>query len=557
VLVLIDGRSVYTPLFAGVFWSLEDTLLEDIERIEVIRGPGGTIWGANAVNGVVNIITKNAKDSHGPLATVSGGNIDQGISSFRYGSGNNENVDYRFYGKFFSRGAQFHPDNRPFDTWRTGQAGFRADWSPSNRDHLTIQGDIFKGGDGQRVGIASFSPPSQTNIDQVVNVSGGNLQAQWRRELSSGSDVQIQAYYDRTDLLGPQFEETRNTFDIDFIHHQTLPGQQSFIWGLGARVSPSSFGQTIPTLDFIPHQKTNSIYSEFVQDEIPMVRNKLSLTVGAKLEHNNYTGFEVQPSARVLWTISQQQTFWAAVTRAVRTPSRIEEDFKLTGFLLANPLIFVEIDGNRNLVPERLIGYEAGYRKLITPQLYLDFVVFHNDYDDLVSLGSATISADPTPPPPHFTIHFPWTNGIKGTTDGFEIAPDWKPCHWWQMKSTYSYLNLDLSLKPGNSDTGSVSKFEGSSPHNQLRVQSQFNLPKGFEFDQTYRYVSALPAQLVESYHSVDTRFAWRLQRDYEFSFVGQNLLQPQHAEFGRDPGPMVGIRRSMYAKITWQRTEN
>jgi len=350
-------------------------------------------------------------------------------------------------------------------------------------------------------------------------------------------------------------EETRNTFDVDFIHHLTLPGQQSFIWGLGARVSPSSFGQTIPTLDFIPHQKTNSIYSEFVQDEIPMVRNKLSLTVGAKLEHNNYTGFEVQPSARVLWTISQQQTFWAAVTRAVRTPSRIEEDFKLTGFLLANPLIFVEIDGNRNLVPERLIGYEAGYRKLITPQLYLDFVVFHNDYDDLVSLGSATISADPTPPPPHFTIHFPWTNGIKGTTDGFEIAPDMKLTSWFQMRTSYSYLNIDLKLKPGSPDNQAVSLHEGSSPHNQVTVQSRFNLPRGFEFDQTYRYVSALPAQLVSGYSTADLHFAWAATRQMEFSIVGQNLFQPEHAEFGTAPGPLVGIKRSVYAQITWRRS--
>jgi iron complex outermembrane recepter protein len=555
MLVLVDGRSLYTPLFAGVYWALQDgILLEDVQRIEVIRGPGGTIWGANAVTGVINIITKTAKDTHGALASAGGGNIDQGIGGFRYGAGNGSNLDYRIYGKGFSRGAAFHPDDQGFDTWRMGQMGFRTDWDLETNDHLTVQGDMYKGGVGEAVGFGSFTPPGQIISDQAVAVSGGNFLARWRHDLREGSDIQIQAYYDRTYARAPHYEETRNTFDVDFIHHLTLGARQNFIWGLGARLSPSQFVQTIPTLDFIPHDIANNVYSGFVRDEIAIVPNRFSLTVGSKLEHNNYTGFEFQPSVRGLWSITPRQTLWAAVTRSVRTPSRIEEDFHLTDFGIASPLAYVAVDGNHQLSSERLIGYEAGYRTLVTPKFYVDIAVFHNDYNNLISLGAPTLTLDPTPAPLHFTIRVPYVNGLRGSTDGFEIAPDWKPARWWQMKATYSYLNLNLESKPGVVDGGGyVTQDEGSSPHNQTTFQSRFNLPKGLEFDQTYRYVSALPAQLIKSYSTADVHLAWRATRQVEFSIAGENLFQTHHPEFGHDVSPLVGIKRSVYAQITWR----
>jgi iron complex outermembrane receptor protein len=558
MLVLVDGRSLYTPLFAGVAWGLEDgILLEDIDRIEVIRGPGGTVWGANAVNGVINIITKSAKNTHGSFASVGGGNIDQGTGQFRFGNGNGRDFDYRIYGKANSQGAEYHPDQASYDESRFGQMGFRTDWSPTDHDEVTIQGDMYKGGLGGTVQFGSYDPPAQITSNEATAVSGGNLLAHWRRQLRKGSDIQVQAYYDRTYALASNYQETRNTFDVDFIHHLPLPWRQDFIWGLGARLSPGTFSQVVPTLDVLPNSQADNVYSGFLQDEIAIVPNKFSITLGSKLEHNNFTGFEIQPSVRGLWTLTPHQTFWASVTRAVRTPSRIEEDFEITDFLLPNPLVYLTIDGNKNLASEKLLGYEAGYRRLLNPKLYIDFSVFHNDYNDLMSLGDETVTVDATPSPAHLTIHFPWANGIEGNTDGFEVAPDWQPTKWWQLRTSYAYLNLHLRNMPGNADTSSVSKDEGSAPHNEITLESRFNMRGGFEFDQTYRYVSALPAQLIKGYSTGDLHLTWHATHQFDFSVVGENLFQPEHDEFSSSPSPTVGIGRSIYATITWRRSKS
>jgi iron complex outermembrane receptor protein len=561
LLVLIDGRSVYTSLFAGVYWDVQDTLIEDIDRIEIIRGPGGTIWGANAVNGVINIITKNAKDTHGTLISAAGGNVDQGVSGFRYGGGGGKIFDYRVYGKVFTTGPEFHPDGRRFDDWRMQRAGVRMDGNEHNRDTFTLQGDIYSGDTGEKAGVGSFSPPAQINLEQNDEVSGGNLLGRWRREFAGGSDLQVQAYYDRTNRSTLHYGETRDTFDVDFLHHLKV-GRQDLLWGLGTRVSPSNFIQNTPTLDITPHHQTDSTYSGFAQDEIQIIQNKLSLTMGTKLEHNNYSGFEIQPTARLLWTPRPRQTLWAAVTRAVRTPSRLEEGIDLKGFAGflpgLSPPVYVEIAGDPKFVSERLVGYEVGYRSLITSRFYMDISAFHNDYDNLSSYGLASMSIE-TSPITYILLKVPYANGIKGTTDGFEVAPNWKLTHWWQLKGSYSYLHLDVMNKPGLMDTSNanIDIYRGSSPHHQIIAQSQFNLSKVLEFDQTFRYVSALPVQLVKAYVTADARLGWNATKHLEFSFVGQNLLQPHHAEFGGDLGPLVGIERSAYGKVTWKSTAN
>jgi iron complex outermembrane recepter protein len=555
LLVLIDGRSVYSPLFAGVYWQVQDTLLEDIERIEVIRGPGGTIWGANAVNGVINIITKTTKDTHGMLASMSGGNVDQGIAEFRWGGSNGTGFDYRVYGKGFIRGPEFHPDGSNFDHWKTGQVGFRTDWTLSTRDTLTMQGDIYQGLDGERVAISLYTPPSREVFNGPHDVAGGNILGRWQRQFSKDSDIQIQGYFDRTTRHSPQLDEIRNTFDIDLLYHAALKGGQNVLAGIGGRWSPDGIVQKFATLDFAPHSETDSIYSGFLQDQITVVPNKLALTLGSKFEHNNYSGFEIQPNARLLWTPTPHQTFWAAVTRAVRTPSRLDQDLQLTLLLQqANPPIYLRVVGSRNFSSERLLGTELGYRTLLANALYVDLAFFKNAYDDLYGYGKGAIFVENSPLSPRVVLQLPLANALKGDTTGFEIAPNWKPVEWWELKGSYSFLHLYVHDKAGFTDALNTVSDNGSSPHHQVVIQSLFSLPRRLEFDATYRYVSALPAQLVNAYGTADVRLGWRPVPSWELSVVGQNLLQPHHAEFGADVDTIVGIKRSAYAKITWRR---
>jgi iron complex outermembrane recepter protein len=560
LLVLVDGRSVYTPLFEGVYWDIPYVMLEDVDRIEVIRGPGGTIWGSNAVNGVINIITKNAKNTEGSLATLGSGTIDQATGAFRYGGAVGQNFDYRVYGMGGIRGPEFHPDANEFDNWRMGQVGFRTDWKITDRDTFTFQGDTYDGISGESLYLSSFTPPAETPVDDKGYVSGGNLLARWQHTTGDGSDIQIQAYFDRTNRQDLELGETRDTFDVDFVQHLRVHSDQELTWGLGARVSPSNFIQTSQGVNFLPNKQVDSIYSGFVQYEFPIVRDKLTVTAGTKLEHNNFSGFEWQPSGRILWTPKPHQSFWGAVTRAVRTPSRLDQDVEFAILAQASPPppVYFLIQGNPNLKAEQLVGYETGYRTEIGSNVYVDFTAFYNNYNDLQGYGPPFAEEQANPPAVFFVL--PYANVILGHTIGTEIAPNWKIRRWWQVRGTYSYLHMALRDQQGIPDTGNLlSSYMGSSPANMATFQSLFNLPMHFELDETYRFVSALLAVAVPSYNTADVRLGWHAKlsegQNLEFSVAGQNLLQPHHLEFGGvDPPPAVGIKRSIYGQVTWTR---
>ena len=555
LLVLIDGRSVYSPLFAGVYWQVQDTMLEDVDRIEVIRGPGGTIWGANAVNGVINIITKSARDTHGELSTLGGGNVDQGIATSRFGSMHGKNLDYRVYGKGFLRGPEFHPDGEHFDDWRMGQLGFRTDWTATRRDTVTMHGDLYKGLDGERVGVSLYTPPSTEIIDAPHNTSGGNVTAGWQRKIDEHSDIETQGYFDRTTRFSPQLDEIRNTFDLDLIYHTAALKHQDLLLGVGARWSPDNITQKFATLDFEPHQETDSIYSWFLQDKFELFPQKLALVLGSKFEHNNRSGFEEQPNGRMLWTPTDHQTAWVAVSRAVRTPSRLDQDFQLTDYLATTTLpVFLRVVGSPSFRSEHLLGTEAGYRTLIVHTLYVDVSLFRNHYNDLYGYGKGIALVETTPAPARLVLQEPIANALKGDTSGGEIMPDWKPLSWMELKGFYSYLHLYVHDKAGFTDTQNTASDNGSSPHHQALIQALFNLPGRCEIDAAYRHESALPAELVKAYDTMDARFGWHASRSWDLSVAGRNLLQPHHAEFGSDVDTIVGIQREVYAKLVWTR---
>ena len=558
VLVLIDGRSVYTQLFAGTNWDVQNTLMDDIDRIEVIRGPGGTIWGPNAVDGVINIITKDSKDTQGMLVSAGGGNEEQGFANLRYGGGNGKDFSYRIYGMGFTSGPEYHPDARNFDDWRNVQGGFRMDWK-RQRDTFTLQGDLYDEEAGKSVGATSYTPPYSQTIDSNALLSGGNVMGRWKRILSDGDDIQIQAYYDRTHREAANFAEIRNTFDIDFLQRLRLPARQEVSWGLGARVDPVNDQVVVTGLQFIPNQRTDYLLTAFVQDEIGLVEGRLALTLGTKLLRTNFSNdIDLEPSARLLWTPDDKQTIWAAFTHALRTPSDGEDNFNLLGFVSATANgtpFFARFDANPNFAPEQMNGYELGYRRLLGKKLYVDLTGYYNHYHDLFSEDFAgSIFLETTPAPAHLLLPAQFRNGLLGYTKGVEIAPEWRPTANWRLRGSYSYLHMNLGKAPNSGDVGTAPIVVGSSPQHEVTVSSAVDLSKKLQLDLTFRYVSALPGQLVPAYSTGDARIGWKFNRQVELSVAGQNLLQPSHPEYGGDPGPLVGIRRSVYAKLTWTR---
>ena len=520
LLVMIDGRAVYTPLYAGVFWEVQNVLLEDVDRIEVVSGPGGTLWGANAVNGVINIITRSAKDTQGLLVTGGGGSLLQDFGAVRYGGAAGSNFFYRIYGQRFDRNNSVLANgNNARDQWDMTQGGFRTDWFPSDANTVTFQGDSYAG--------SEQGAPADTKVD------GQNAVGRWTHAFSQESELQVQMYFDRTWRKIPnQLAEDLKTYDLDFQHRFACGERQTIVYGAGYRLMQDRVKNT-PAISFLPPNRDLQLFSGFVQDEITLVPERLKFTIGTKLEHNDFSGWEVQPSARLAWMPATNQILWAAISRAVRSPSRIDSDF----FFPSPPVPpgVTNFSGSRGFDSENLLAYELGYRIQPFSRVSLSAAPYYNFYKDLRSV-------DQTSP-----TGFVFENHFKGEVWGIELSANYQATDWWRFRGGYNYLHKHLWPTSTNA---LASVREGNDPQNQFSLQSIMDLPAHLQFDATVRYVDTLPSPNVPSYLTFDVRVAWQF-KSLELSIVGQNLLDHRHPEFVTATGRHE-IERSVYGKVSW-----
>lgn len=577
LLVMIDGRSVYTPLFSGVYWDVQDTVLEDVERIEVIRGPGSTLWGANAVNGVINIVTRSAADTQGGLLSAGLGSQDKGTLSLRHGGALEDLGHYRVYGKFFDRGGNRieATGEAADDSWRAGRAGFRMDLQTREAGSVTLQGDYYDGDSGESSDVDLVVPPYHVLEEHTQKVSGGNLLARWQRDVSEQTDFSLQGYYDRTRRDWRYIDETRDTLDLDFqLRTQHLSGHD-LLFGLGYRYSADDTrGTSLGLVD--PASRRDHLYSAFIQDDIELSPDTLTLTLGSKFEHNDYTGFEYQPNVRLLWNPDERQSLWVSASRAVSIPSRIYHDGEVAGDQNApgedgNPLpvpMAVRLMGDRRVEAERLMAYELGYRVQPVDTLNLDFALYYNDYGKLISARLNAPACQPggdafplclflPPTPSHVEQPVTADSVTSGHSYGFEMAADWRMHYQWRLQAAYTHQQMHLSTPEGSTPF----YLEGSNPRHQLSLRVSYDPRSDIDLDLWGRYVDELPEMLgssskrIDSYLELDLRIAWRPQRDLELSVTGRNLLDSRHAEYFSDLSdlPLIGIERSVFGKLEWR----
>ena len=562
LLVLVDGRAVYTPLYGGVLWNVQDAMLEDVDRIEVVSGPGGTLWGANAVNGVINITSKSARATQGLYVEGGGGSSLRDFAGLRYGGTLAPNVFFRVYGNYFNRDGEVLGDGSDAgDNWDMRRGGFRLDSEASPNNTLTLQGDLYRG-------------TEDLGVNGIEHLDGGNLLGRWSHLLADGAETTLQVYYDRTHLsqpyaafpAGPPFftgfpasalVDNLDTYDVDFQHRFRVGGHK-LVWGLGYRFTHETDAD-LSLVRFVPEALDQNLFSSFVQDEIALAHN-VQLTAGTKIEHNDYTGTEVEPSLRLQWTPAPKQMLWTAVSRAVRTPARFDRNLNVVTGLVNAPPPFTYptdyLDGSPNFVSEKVVAYEAGYRAQLGSRTTASLSVFYNEYSDVRSTAA-------TPTTATYPIPFPvvFGNNLEGETHGFELTTDHQLFEWWRLHAGYTLLRENLRPVAGFVDaTGATN--ETADPEQQWSVRSAMDLPQNLELNCALRWVDSLTINqsptsgpvtgTVPSYYELDARLAWHPSRQLELAVVGQNLLHDHHPEYGFPSVARVEIQRRVYGKVTW-----
>ncbi|MBN2024613.1 MAG: TonB-dependent receptor [Pirellulales bacterium] len=572
LLVQIDGRSVYTPLFNCVFWDEQELLLEDVDRIEVIRGPGASLWGSNAVNGIINIITKKAQDTQGVYVESGVGTYQQGFAGFRYGAARGTDFHYRVHGKWFERETGYRSDGRASDDWRQAKIGFRSEWKASSDDTFTFQGDCYNGYDGDQGARPVYAPPFHEYTNTRTRIGGGNALVRWHRRLDEESDWNLQLYYDRTQRhwLDLDLAEDRNTFDLDFDYRFPLGKRHSFVTGFGYRDTHSDtlnqitsmfpLPGTMVTMGMIPAKRSDYRVSYFIQDRIALAEDRWYLTVGSKFEHSSWSNFEYQPTIRLLWAPDERRAAWGSVSRAVRTPSQAE--LNASGVILPwgvppNPGmgVFPYVKGNPDMKSEELLAWELGYRSQVTERFSWDVSVFLYEYRN----KSVTYYGGPWEPGPGGTALVPimFANHGVGKVYGFELTKNYAVTERWKLMGCYSFLSLDFEPILGST---SPEELERQTPRNQYYLSSSWDLGARWELDMTARYVEGINTGTgdVPTYVVGDVRLAWRPSKHLEWSVVGRNLYGgSSHQEFLKDDffnNFYTEVQQEVYTQIVWRR---
>jgi iron complex outermembrane receptor protein len=565
LLVLMDGRSVYTPLFSGVQWDLQDTLLEDVERIEVIRGPGGTLWGANAFNGVINIITKSAAETLGALVTGRVGNRESGAGA-RVGAKIGDATSVRVFGKYdhyeANRSAGGGDANDRFDF---GRAGFRLDSDLAPGTRALLEGSVGQGTKGEIFQRLAPVPPFRATLQPSnTDVNAAHVLGRLTMATATSGEWQLQGYVDWTDRDMTIIAERRITADVELQHRSKPFEAHELVWGGGYRVTRDITEGTFD-ISLVPSNMTEQLGNLFLQDEITLLPGTLRLTLGSKLEYNDYTGTDLQPNARLLWTPDPHHAVWGAISRAVRTPSRAERDLNFAYTALTPPAVpiptLVTVFGNRSLSAEKVTAFEAGYRWQPVQSFNVDLATFYNIYDDLITVerGAPRLAGGALLLPAVFD------NRAHGTGYGAEVGAGWQPLSWVGLRAAYTFLDLNLKLRPGSVDTTTFA-YEHSSPRHQIYARGSVNLTDTVSVDLVGRYVDRLALSTansalltigdVGSYWAFDVRLAWQPVEHIVLELVGQNLNQGRHVEF-RDFGPTraatAEIERSVFARATFR----
>lgn len=565
LLVLIDGRSVYNSTFSGVYWEVQDVLLDDIERIEVIRGPGAAVWGANAVNGVINIIRKHSADTQQTRLTTRIGDYERN-GEIRYGN----ELSANRYGRVYIKQAEY--DRLPLtngltkeDHWDKQQAGFRLDAQPTARSTFNVQGDIYQSTTHDSLQITTTEPPFFELAPTVVDSAGGNLMSSWRQIIDAGNEWKLQAYYDYASRDELYINEQQKTVDLEFQHQIAITPTHQLIYGVGYRWIHDDFNNIENVISINPEVENSELFSAFFQHQIAL-NSTLSVILGSKFEHNDFSGFETQPHLRLLWSPNQHHTVWMGIARAVRTPSRSELGVKLAAEAIpantginATPFpLILELRGNPQLISEALVAYELGYRTQPTRTTALDIAAFVNCYHHLRNSQLGEPEFEPT------GIRQPvlLNNGMTAQVSGIELAAHWHPYANWQWQLAYSYLDDTTVATAGSEGLAGIAGIAATNntPRHQLSLRSSWhNAP--FSINGWLRYTDALTLTsfrgnrfLIDAYTTLDIKLGWQIHKNWELSVVGQNLLDPQRPEYVQEFSDLSSeVVRSVYGQVRWE----